>query len=185
MTVTTSARAAAATVGDHVIGLGELHMGSRGRIRTLVGSCVAVTLWHQATRSGAMCHYVLPVRPSEPAAPPRAGWYGQDAVNLLLRWAHRVDPEPAHFVVTLAGGGQQFDSGSGAGEVAARNVALGLSVLQQHGFSVSRKHVGGSGPRLISLDLPTGEVTLRHGPITLNWPAAARPGAPAADLVAS
>ena len=37
------------------------------RMRTLLGSCVAVTFWHPKLRVGAMCHYLLPAL----GAPPR------------------------------------------------------------------------------------------------------------------
>ena len=41
---------------------GELIFGrGRGTIQTLLGSCVAVTLWHPQRRLSGMCHFVLPV----------------------------------------------------------------------------------------------------------------------------
>ena len=36
---------------------GELWFGDeQTRIRTILGSCVAVTLWHPGRRIGGMCH---------------------------------------------------------------------------------------------------------------------------------
>ena len=32
------------------------------RLRTLLGSCVALTMWHPKCRYGAMCHFLLPSR---------------------------------------------------------------------------------------------------------------------------
>ena len=43
---------------------GEFYFGDGNtRIRTILGSCVAVTLWHPERHIGGMCHYMLPRRP--------------------------------------------------------------------------------------------------------------------------
>ncbi|MFM2120003.1 MAG: hypothetical protein RL722_1471, partial [Pseudomonadota bacterium] len=45
---------------------GQLWFGPGGErapvLRTLLGSCVAVTLWHPGRQLGGMCHYLLPAR---------------------------------------------------------------------------------------------------------------------------
>jgi len=47
------------------LGPGDLFFGDRDtRIRTLLGSCVAVTLWHPRAKLGGMCHFVVPTRPA-------------------------------------------------------------------------------------------------------------------------
>jgi chemotaxis protein CheD len=44
---------------------GEYAFGdAQTRIRTLLGSCVAITFWHPVLKTGAMCHYLLPARPT-------------------------------------------------------------------------------------------------------------------------
>ena len=42
--------------GDFVFGNSEL------KLKTLLGSCVAITLWHPDKKIGGMCHYMLPGR---------------------------------------------------------------------------------------------------------------------------
>ena len=42
---------------------GEFYFGEgKTRVRTLLGSCVAITLWHPRLHLGGMSHYVLPNR---------------------------------------------------------------------------------------------------------------------------
>ncbi len=42
---------------------GELYFGDgRTRVRTLLGSCVAIAVWHPRLRIGGLCHYMLPSR---------------------------------------------------------------------------------------------------------------------------
>jgi len=50
-----------------VLGPGDLYFGDRRtRIRTLLGSCVAVTLWHPKAQIGGMCHYMMPPVAAKP-----------------------------------------------------------------------------------------------------------------------
>lgn len=64
---------------------GEYFVGdSRHRIRTLLGSCVSITLWHPDLRIGAMSHFLLSQRPARLTGPPDAR-YGQEALSLMLR----------------------------------------------------------------------------------------------------
>ena len=76
---------------------GELYAGRRPlRIRTILGSCVAITLWHPGTLMAAMCHYVLAARLREDPVPgPRDcdGRYGTDALQFLHSAALATDPE--------------------------------------------------------------------------------------------
>ena len=46
-----------AQAGDVVLGPGDLYFG-RGehQVRTLLGSCVGITLWHPRAYLGGMCH---------------------------------------------------------------------------------------------------------------------------------
>ena len=50
--------------GEHLTLMpGQLHFGGHAAtLRTLLGSCLAVTLWHPERRLGGMCHFLLPSR---------------------------------------------------------------------------------------------------------------------------
>ena len=68
--------------------------GALCRITTLLGSCVAITLWHPARRVGAMSHFLLASRG------PRKrnqldGRYGDEALALMLEQLTRLNV-PAH-----------------------------------------------------------------------------------------
>ena len=52
---------------------GEFYFGEgKTRIRTLLGSCVAITLWHPRLHIGGMSHYMLPSRPRHRKNAPRS-----------------------------------------------------------------------------------------------------------------
>lgn len=159
-----------------VLAQGELWFGHGGRVGTLLGSCVAVALWHPVARVGGMCHVVLPSRELPRLgrlAPPRSsgpgdadldGRYGDEAVALLLRHVSTSGTAPGDFDVALLGGGNQFHGAGAAAtiDVAERNVAAVRALLAAAGFVVGPEHVGGSGPRRVVLDLTDGSLTVTH-----------------------
>ena len=54
------------------------------RLRTVLGSCVSMTLWHRASRTGGMTHSLLPTRGIGVAAQALDGRYGDEALKMIL-----------------------------------------------------------------------------------------------------
>jgi chemotaxis protein CheD len=159
----------AGEVLDVTLGPGDLYFGGgRTRIRTLLGSCVAVTLWHPAGRVGGMCHYVMPRRPALSRTMPEAdeelsGRYADEALVLLLRQMDAAGTSAPEYEVKLFGGGTQFaHHPTGPIDVATSNVDAALHLLEHHGLTPTAMHVRGAGHRQIILDLWSGHVWLRH-----------------------
>lgn len=132
-------------------------------VRTLLGSCVAITLWHPTRRVGGMCHYVVPRRGRAERARGLDGRYAEEAVRMFIEAVHRHGTRPAEYEVGLFGGGSQFPSQRGRTfDVPGQNVEAGRILLRLAGFRVGAEHVGGTGPRVVELDLTTGTIRLRH-----------------------
>lgn len=55
---------------------------SHTRVRTLLGSCVAIVVWHPQRKIGGMCHYVLPNRKAV-AGRPLDGRYANEAMEIF------------------------------------------------------------------------------------------------------
>jgi len=152
---------------DLILEPGQFYFGAANlRIGTLLGSCVAITMWHPYTRVGGMCHYLLPSRGSAPH-PDRDfldGRYGDEALKMFMREIERSGTFPEAYETKLFGGGNQFPEHyfEHRIDVPTRNVDAGLKLLAGYGLKVHAKHVGGSGPRQVILDLGTGHVWVRH-----------------------
>lgn len=133
-------------------------------IRTLLGSCVAITMWHPVRRVGGMCHYVVPSR--RLGAHPRQldGRYADEVVRMFQREIAGLWTEPADYQVKMFGGGAQFAPRPGLDtlDVPSDNVAAGLRLLADAGFTVGSHHLGGTGHRNVVFDLATGDVWLKH-----------------------
>ena len=52
--------------------------------RTLLGSCVSISLWHPRRKIGGMCHYMLPSRGGCEASAPD-GRYADEVIALMLQ----------------------------------------------------------------------------------------------------
>jgi chemotaxis protein CheD len=143
---------------------GELWFGGGDiRVRTLLGSCVAVTLWHPQARIGGMCHYMTPSRPAGTTVQELSGRYADEALLILLDGVDAHGTRPEEYQVKMFGGGSQFAVPAGSPvDVAAWNVEAGLQLLEAHGLRLSAMHLGGTGHRQVILDIDRGDVWMRH-----------------------
>jgi chemotaxis protein CheD len=131
-----------------------------GEVRTLLGSCVAITLWHPRRRLGGMCHYLLPSA-GRPIGQDLDGRYGDQAMELFLAALKRTRTEPREFQVKVFGGGNMFPNTSQQSGVGDKNIEAAFRLLKQYGFPAPESHVGCNGHRTVILDLETGDTWLR------------------------
>jgi len=133
-------------------------------LRTTLGSCVAITLWHPKRRLGAMCHFMLPERGRTSADEELNPRYADDALELMFREARRHHTKPYEYEVKVFGGGNMFPSAirRTGPSIAARNMEAADRILKHAGLRVRARHVGGSGYRNIIFDIASGEVWVRH-----------------------
>ncbi|MCZ8076869.1 MAG: chemotaxis protein CheD [Paucibacter sp.] len=151
---------------------GQWHFGRHGTLRTLLGSCVAITLWHPIKRCGGMCHFLLPNRQHRGTAP-LDGRYGDEAVELMLDSLRRLGTQPGDYLAHLYGGADTMPDGSQVKfNVGQRNIEQGWALIDQLGFQLQDVDVGDNVPRTVSLNLDTGQVEVKRGQPTV--PGAAR-----------
>lgn len=165
----------AARPGDTVNLLaGQLVFGpGAAGVRTLLGSCVAITLWHAQRRIGGMCHYLLPGRARAGQVPLDAR-FGDEAMALMLQDMARLRL-PADEVEATISGGADTMAGRGASTcIGERNIELAWHLVDRCGFRLGSVDVGDDVPRHVWLDLMTGRVLIRRCPPIR--PAVAPPG---------
>lgn len=148
---------------DLVLLPGQLHFGTQAAsVRTLLGSCVAVTLWHARHRVGGMCHFLLPTRGRRAADAPD-GRYGDEALATLVRCIRDVGGDPREFEAHLYGGADTLPDGVGKKfNIGERNIEQAWRLIDQHGFQLQGVDVGEDIPRSVVLTLATGEVVMRR-----------------------
>lgn len=171
---------------EHVLEIflqpGEFYFGDKDtRIRTLLGSCVSVTMWHPKRLIGGMCHYMLPFHGQQKVSPRNYkldGKYAEDAMLMFFQEAIRHGTNPADYVMKVFGGGNMFpdvkrkslnacDPTSSLEEIRAcsdvscKNAAVIYALAKHYKFRIAAEHMGGVGHRSIIFDVWSGHVWMR------------------------
>jgi len=144
---------------------GEYAFGDeQSRIRTLLGSCVAITFWHPALRVGAMCHYLLPSRSS--AKTSREGDYADEVIPIIARRFQDQGLGAEEFHVKMFGGSNMFPDLSldEVLSVGSKNIYMGERLLGEWGFKVAKADLAGISQRMVIFELWSGDVWVRQGP---------------------
>lgn len=131
------------------------------RLSTLLGSCVAVTVWHPRLRYGGMCHFLLPQRGAHSRQ--LDGRYGDEAIELLVRATERTG-SVQEYEVGMFGGANMFPGDAKVTiDVGAQNAELACRQLRLHGLAARHSDLLGTEHRHLSLDLRSGAISLRAG----------------------
>lgn len=159
--------------GELVLNPGEIFFGGGPRrISTLLGSCVAMTVWHPQLRQGGLCHYLLPGLPRA-HLPPSDTRYAGAAFAMLERHVHTLGAQLDECEFGIFGGGNMFpgiDNMFG-GRIGRLNIEAALRFVREHGLRLKRRDIGGDGYRNIAFDPHSGTVSVRYVSIEI-----ARPG---------
>jgi chemotaxis protein CheD len=143
---------------------GQLYFGHRAtHIKTLLGSCVAVTLWHPERKLGGMCHFLLPNRKRQHGTP-HDGRYGDEALAMLVEAIERAGTRPQDYESHLYGGADTMPDQVGIKfNIGERNIEQGWSLIDHYGFTLQAIDVGDHIPRTVLLNLKDGRVEMRRG----------------------
>ncbi|MES2265102.1 MAG: chemotaxis protein CheD [Pseudomonadota bacterium] len=144
--------------GEHFVG------DARHRIRTLLGSCVSITLWHPRRRIGAMSHFLLSVGEKSHVAQLN-GRYCEGAIALMLGELEQVGINPSECQAKIFGGGMMFPQIERANVqgIGRRNGEMAERLLMAHNIPVVSESLFGVGHRHIIFNVRTGDVWVRQG----------------------
>ncbi|GAA0755196.1 chemotaxis protein CheD [Ideonella azotifigens] len=160
--------------GDVFLQPGEFFVGdAQHRIRTLLGSCVSITLWCATRRMGAMSHFLLAKRGrSRHADETLDGRYADEALRLMLDLLARRDVKPADCQAKIFGGGEMFPENKPSSQmgIGRRNGEAARRLLQGHGIQVVSESLFGNGHRQIIFDVGSGDVWARQMAVQTESP---------------
>lgn len=160
---------------------GEFHFGGEDlRIMTLLGSCIAITLWHPKKLIGGMCHFMLPAPKIRENFQQLNGKYAQDAIAMFKHQMQETGTVASEYQVKIFGGGNMFSNEEidisqctptyqgciesfDCKNVSCKNKLIAPYLLKQHGFSVINQDLGGVEHRKVIFELWTGDVWVRKG----------------------
>ncbi|PKA13021.1 chemotaxis protein CheD [Leptospira meyeri] len=151
-------------VTDRFLNPGEIFFGGPDfRVRTLLGSCVSIVLWHPEKHIGGMCHYLLP-NPTDHHLE-RTYKYGTDAILFFLTEIKKYQSKPNEYYAKIFGGSNMFLheekeilKDNSTSNVGARNAEFAKKVLKDNEIKIISEDTGGTLSRKIYFTVWDGEV---------------------------
>lgn len=145
---------------------GGLLVGSgRCEVMTVLGPCVAVTIWNRRPRIAAICHAMLPTAPGKPGHGQEAApWKYVDTAlpEMVARIGRRIGL-PASLEVKLFGGADLFTTESRS-QIGSKNVERVREILAALSLPIAAFDVGGKAGRKLIFDMDSGEVWIKRLP---------------------
>ena len=143
---------------------GAIHIATEPTlVTTILGSCIAVSLWDPVRRAGGMCHFVLP----GDLGGGSSLRYGDAAINRLVEGLVSLGCRIRDLRAKVLGGADVLPVSTAAVTVGARNLQMALGRLRHHGVPVVAQRTGGRSGILIRMLTESGEVMVwRAGTIT-------------------
>ncbi|MCW7472513.1 chemotaxis protein [Leptospira levettii] len=149
---------------DRFLNPGEIFFGdSNYRVRTLLGSCVSIVLWHPTLYIGGMCHFLLPY-PADIKLE-KTYKYGIDAFQYFISEIKKKHTKPNQYSAKIFGGSNMF-----LGEereifrndtttlIGTKNTEFAKKILLENQIKVISEDTGGNQSRKIYFSIWDGEV---------------------------
>lgn len=145
--------------GDFIFGEPGTH------VHTVLGSCIAICLWHPLLKIGGMCHFVLPSRPNvDSAIGGFDGHYGEEAMQLFDQAVRLHQTAYEDYQGKIFGGANMFEAKLKSADVGVgdRNAAKAKQLLSSRKVDIKAVNVGEQQHRRIVMDISTGNVWVRR-----------------------
>jgi chemotaxis protein CheD len=136
-------------------------------VTTVLGSCVAVTLFSPEKRMSAICHGFLPDSREDRSAgrEPQACRYVDTAVYNMLEAMDKLGARRSSLEVKIIGGATGLSASLAEGSnfrIGERNVNMARRILAAEGIKISKMDVGGNQGRKVLFLTHTGEAWIKR-----------------------
>lgn len=138
----------------------SLESNTTKEIKTILGSCVAITVWHSKSKTAGMCHYLLAQEANKSKATHimQKYRYGEEALDYLLKKMALLHPLD-EYELTLFGGSNMYPSLT-TPSIGKINVMFAQKWAKNNKLVFNKQDTLGNNGRSVTLDLNTGSVSL-------------------------
>jgi chemotaxis protein CheD len=144
---------------------GEAHFGVEPyRVITVLGSCVAVVMYHRTTRTGAICHAVMPTYAAtkkKKAQSEEILQYVDSSMDWMLKKFENMGIKANDLEVKIFGGSEIFYDSKRyetSFSVGRKNIEAALNSIHEKKLKLKAWNVGGNKGRKVIFYTDTGEV---------------------------
>jgi chemotaxis protein CheD len=150
----------------HVIGVADMKISANKEdslVTYALGSCLGITIYDPVVTIGGMVHVMLPLSTLDSAkAALNPCMFVDTGVPKLFLDCYRAGARKDRLIVKAAGGacanGKEEDDFF---QIGKRNFVILKKLLWRNGVLLKASDVGGTQSRTMSLNIGTGEVTLK------------------------
>ncbi|MFV2040861.1 MAG: chemotaxis protein CheD [Candidatus Hydrothermarchaeales archaeon] len=150
------------------VGIAEMKICRAPEVLTILGlgSCVAVALYHERTKTGGLVHIMLPDGRAEKRN--RPGKYAHIAVPALHKEMLEEVGRKGRIVAKVCGGSKMFKSATGF-NIGADNVTAAREELAKLGLKIVGEDCGKDYGRNVKFTPENGKIVIRsvNGVITI------------------
>ena len=126
-----------------------------------LGSCLGIAIYDPVVAVGGMLHLMLPDSSiAQEKAMKRPAMFVDSGIPALFRAAYELQADKHRLLIYVVGGAQIMDT-TGYFNIGKRNYEALLALLAKHGLRIHAEEVGGIVNRTLSLNLSTGQVSLK------------------------
>ncbi|MEO6733884.1 MAG: chemotaxis protein CheD [Ferruginibacter sp.] len=125
-------------------------------VHTILGSCVAVSLWDPVLHFGSINHYMLPDK-----AESTSFKYGNIAIAELIKRMVGMGSIKSNIKAKVFGGSEMANS-NGIFNIGERNIILAKEMLKDERIPIVSFSVGGPVGRKVIFNSATGEVLISY-----------------------
>ena len=145
------------TPKDTMVSMGQIAAGrDRDRLKSVLGSCVGVSLYQPRLKVGVFAHVVLPDSAGREGTP---GKFADTAIPAMLKLLREMGAGSYGLIAKLAGGANMF-GGTGPMQIGDANVEAVTRALKLAGIRVAAQEVGGTKGRRVVFDCSSGTMTV-------------------------
>lgn len=133
-----------------------------------LGSCLGITVHDPVAQVGGLLHVMMPLSTIDPAKAAKNPFLFVDTgVPRLFLEAYKMGAVKAHMEVKVAGGASfKEDESSDFFQIGKRNMVILRKLLWKNGVMLKGEDVGKCESRTMSLEIGTGEVSIKVNGIT-------------------
>ena len=126
-----------------------------------LGSCIAVSLYDEATHIGGMLHYQLPSSKMDPKrAHEKPFMFADTGMKILIAKMVGMGANKRRMRVKIAGGAV-METGPKGFDIGKRNHLAIRKILWKDGMFIDAEEIGGASPRNMYMNMANGQVTIR------------------------
>jgi len=145
------------------VGLGKIEIAQPPAVLTCIGigSCVALCIYHEPTRTAALAHVMIPHQNERKQDPSKPAKFADIAVENILEKLREIGLKNRKSLTAKLVGGAQLFHFKQVPNIGDKNVRALVAALRKHNIPIVSKSIGGDHGRSIWFHSETGKVIIK------------------------